>query len=75
MASNKHLQHLQKMVKEFAVEYQINRTNNGHFAVEMRIDGAKKTIFAPGTPSDHRSMLNVRTKIRKAVNLMREQAA
>lgn len=72
---NKHLQRLQKMVQEFAVEYQINRTSSGHLAVEIKLCGKKKTVFAPGTPSDYRSMMNVKTKLRKAVNLMKQAAA
>lgn len=70
MSNNKHLQHLQNLVQEFATDYEINRTKSGHFAVEMRISGVKRTVFAPGTPSDHRSMKNVRTKLRRAASLM-----
>jgi hypothetical protein len=70
MSGNKHLQHLQNLVQELASDYEINRTKSGHFAVEMRISGSTKTIFAPGTPSDHRSMMNVRTKLRRAANMM-----
>lgn len=70
MSVNKHLKHLQNLVQEFASDYEIIRTKRGHFAVEMRIKGSTRTIFAPGTPSDHRSMMNVRTKLRKAANLM-----
>lgn len=70
MSVNKQLQHLQSLVQEFASDYEVNRTKSGHFAVEIRIKGAKRTIFAPGTPSDHRSMMNVRTKLRRAANLM-----
>jgi hypothetical protein len=69
MSVNKHLQHLQSLVQEFASDYEIHRTKSGHFAVEMKISGSKKTVFAPGTPSDHRSMMNVRTKLRRAANL------
>jgi hypothetical protein len=66
MSKNKHLQHLEHLVQEFAKEYEIGRTRSGHFSVVMTIRGAKVTVFAPGTPSDHRSMKNVRTKLRRA---------
>jgi hypothetical protein len=67
MSYNKHLQHLETLVQEFVKEYEIGRTKSGHFSVVMAIDGRKVTVFAPGTPSDHRSMKNVRTKLRRAV--------
>lgn len=66
MSRNKHLDHLRKMVEEFASDYVIERTKGGHLAVCMRHNGARATVIAPSTPSDHRSMLNVRTQLRRA---------
>lgn len=74
MSFNKHLQQLESMVQEFAREYQISRTKNGHLAVRMQRDGRQMTVFAPSTPSDHRSMLNVRTKLRKAATSLAQSA-
>lgn len=67
MSYNKTLQSLKDMVEEFAKEYEISLTRSGHFAVRLTgASGAKVTVFAPTTPSDHRSMLNVKTKLRRA---------
>jgi hypothetical protein len=66
MSKSKHLQHIEELVQEFAKDYEIARTRSGHFAVVMKLGQSKATVFAPGTPSDHRSMKNVRTKLRKA---------
>jgi hypothetical protein len=67
MLHSKHLQSLRKMVGEFSAEYEISRTKSGHYAVRIKgASGLKMTVFAPSTPSDHRSMLNVKTKIRHA---------
>nr|WP_250807463.1 hypothetical protein [Neorhizobium tomejilense] len=75
MSVNKHLQQLRRMVEEFAEEYEIERTKSGHLAVRLARGGAKVTVFAPGTPSDHRSMLNVRTKLKRAASELIERAA
>jgi hypothetical protein len=67
MSQSKHLQSLRKMVEEFASDYEIGRTQSGHYSVRIRgASGARMTVFAPSTPSDHRSMLNVKTKLRRA---------
>lgn len=68
MSINKHLKHLENLVQEFAKEYEIGRTKSGHFSVVMKFGNEKVTVFAPGTPSDHRSMMNVRTKLRRAAH-------
>jgi hypothetical protein len=70
MSHGKHLQSLRRMIEEFAADYEICRTKSGHYAVRIKsASGSNMTIFAPSTPSDHRSMLNVKTKIRHAVSV------
>lgn len=67
MSHSKYLQSLRRMVEEFAADYEISRTRSGHYAVRIKgTSGSEMTVFAPSTPSDHRSMLNVKTKIRHA---------
>jgi hypothetical protein len=75
MAQNKQLAYLARMVEEFASDFQISRTRKGHLAVEIKHGDQTKTIFAPGTTSDHRAMLNVRTKIKHAANELKARAA
>ena len=74
MSASKHVKELRRMVEEFAIQYEIERTKSGHLAVRMAAGNARTTVFAPGTPSDHRSMLNVRTKLKRAVEELRSAA-
>ncbi|MNU29049.1 hypothetical protein D3C71_174960 [compost metagenome] len=67
MSIKKHLRSLEDMVSEMTKDYDIVQTRSGHYAVTIRSGGRKAKVIAPGTPSDHRSMLNVRAKIRQTV--------
>lgn len=67
MSIKKHLRSLEDMVSEMTKDYDIVQTKSGHYAVTIRSGGRKARVIAPGTPSDHRSMLNVRAKIRQTV--------
>lgn len=67
MSIKKHLQSLEAMVSEMTTDYDIAQTRSGHYAVTIRSRGRQAKVFAPGTPSDYRSMLNVRAKIRQTI--------
>ena len=62
----KQFKELAKIVEEFTTDHEIALTSGGHLRILLRRNGATKTVFAPQTPSDHRSMLNVRTKVKHA---------
>jgi hypothetical protein len=66
----KHFKELVDMVAEFTPDHSIDLTNGGHVRIVLRRRGQSRTVFAPQTPSDHRSMLNVRTKVRHAFQQM-----
>lgn len=67
MSRNKTLQSLKELVEQFSRDFEISLTGSGHYAVRLTVSsGARATVFAPSTPSDHRSMLNVKTKLRRA---------
>lgn len=70
MSLNKHLEQVEKVVCEFAKSYQIGRTRSNHLAIEMVVNGQRRTVFFSGTPSDHRAIKNFRTKVRKMTALM-----
>jgi gas vesicle protein len=67
MSIKKHLQSLEAMVSEMTKDYDIVQTRSGHYAVTIRSRGRQAKVFAPGTPSDYRSMLNVKAKIRQTI--------
>nr|WP_250807081.1 hypothetical protein [Neorhizobium tomejilense] len=54
------------MVEVFTKDHDIGLTKGGHLSIELRHRGNKRTVFAPQTPSDHRSMLDVKRKIKHA---------
>ena len=64
----KHFKEIQKMVEEFTSDHEIKLTKNGHLSILVRHNGGKRTVFSPQTPSDHRSMLDVKRKIKLAYN-------
>ncbi len=74
MSIKKHLQALEAMISEMTKDYAIVQTRSGHYAVTIRSGGRTAKVFAHGTPSDHRSMLNVRAKVRQTVRLFEAPA-
>jgi hypothetical protein len=70
VSHNRHLEGLQRVVEEFAKEYEIGRTCSGHLAVALKISGLSRTVFFSGTPSDHRAIKNFRTNVRKLATAM-----
>jgi diadenosine tetraphosphate (Ap4A) HIT family hydrolase len=66
----KHQKELKRIIAEFTTDHDIQPAKSGHIAITIRRNGAQRTVFSPLTPSDHRSMLNVKTKIRRAFNEM-----
>jgi hypothetical protein len=66
----KHQKELVRMVEQFTTDHEIRAAKSGHISITIRRNGAHRTVFSPLTPSDHRSMLNVKTKVRRAYNEM-----
>lgn len=66
----KHQKELVRMVELFTKDHDIRAAKGGHISITLRHNGAHRTVFSPLTPSDHRSMLNVKTKVRRAFNEM-----
>jgi hypothetical protein len=66
----KHRKDLVRMIEEFTTDHDIQPAKSGHISITIRRNGNHRTVFAPLTPSDHRSMLNVRTKVRRAYTEM-----
>lgn len=66
----KHHKELVRMVEQFTKDHEIRPAKSGHISITIRRNGAHRTVFSPLTPSDHRSMLNVKTKVRRAFNEM-----
>jgi hypothetical protein len=58
------------MVETFTKDHEIGLTKGGHLSIQLRHNGKKRTVFAPQTPSDHRSMLDVKRKVKLAYNEM-----
>lgn len=71
----KHLKEIKQIVEQFTTDHVIELTKGGHLSIQLRHNGAKKTVFAPQTPSDHRSMLDVKRKVRTAFNELTAIAA
>ena len=71
----KHFKEIKQMVEQFTTDHVIELTKGGHLSIQLRHKGAKKTVFAPQTPSDHRSMLDVKRKVRIAFNELTAIAA
>lgn len=66
MGGNKYLKSLETMVMAFAKEYEIKRTKGGHIALTLKSGSESATVIASSTPSDHRSILNLRSQLRRA---------
>lgn len=66
----KHHKELVRMVEQFTNDHEIKPTKGDHISITIRRNGAFRTVYSPQTPGDHRSMLNVKTKIRRAFNEM-----
>lgn len=47
-------------------DYAIETTRGNHLKITMRVGGAKRVEYGPSTPSDWRSMHNVRARVKRA---------
>jgi len=66
----KHYRALEKMVSQFTRDHEIQPTRGGHISITLHRNGKHRTVFSPQTPGDHRSMLCVKSKVRRAFNEM-----
>jgi hypothetical protein len=62
----KHLREVTAIVEEFTTDHIIQFTGGGHLSIQIFYNGNKRTVYAPKTPSDRRSILNVKRKIKQA---------
>lgn len=67
-----HLKQLTRELTKVGVKPEVERTNGDHMRLFWEIDGTRQSITTSSTPSDHRSTLNARARIRK---LLREANA
>jgi hypothetical protein len=66
----KHQKELVRMVEQFTKEHDIRTSKGDHISITLYHKGSHRTVYSPLTPSDRRSMLNVKTKVRRAFNEM-----
>lgn len=59
------LRDLEKLALKFCDEVFVEVMNNGHYRIAMTGPKGTRTVFAPSTPSDWRSIKNVRSQIRR----------
>lgn len=59
------LRDLEKLAREFCGEVYVEAINNGHYRIALTGPKGTRTVFAPSTPSDWRSMKNMRSQIRR----------
>lgn len=71
----KHFKEIKNMVDQFTTDHVIELTKGGHLSIQLTHNGAKRTVFAPQTPSDRRSMLDVKRKVRLAFTELSAVAA
>lgn len=60
-----HRKHLERELRNAGIKPEILRTDGGHMRIVFEAGGKPQTILTSWTPSDHRSTLNARARIRK----------
>jgi len=65
MSHLEHRKHLERELRNAGIKPEILRTEGGHMRIVFEAGGKPQTILTSWTPSDHRSTLNARARIRK----------
>lgn len=66
MSSNgEHREQLERELAHVGIKADVGRTEGGHMRVRWTHEGKLRSILTSWTPSDHRSTLNARSKIRQ----------
>jgi len=60
-----HRKHLERELRNAGIKPEVQRTDGGHMRIVFEAGGKPQTIMTSWTPSDHRSTLNARARIRK----------
>lgn len=60
-----HRKHLERDLRNAGIKPEISRTGSGHMRIDFEAGGQPQFILTSWTPSDHRSTLNARARIRK----------
>lgn len=62
---NEHRKALERELHNASVTHSIERTDGGHMRIVFEVNGKSQMITTSWTPSDHRTTLNARARIRK----------
>ncbi|MCS4089116.1 hypothetical protein [Rhizobium sp. BK176] len=65
MSTKKLIRELKAMVETMTNDFEIETTNNNHLRITLFRYGKTARVIAPGTPSDRRGMLNLRSDLRR----------
>jgi hypothetical protein len=60
-----HRKHLERELRNAGIKPEVQRTDGGHMRIVFEAGGKPQSILTSWTPSDHRSTLNARARIRK----------
>lgn len=65
MTHLEHRKHLERELRNAGIKPEVTRTDGGHMRILFEAGGKKQFILTSWTPSDHRSTLNARARLRK----------
>lgn len=63
-STSEHEERLRRELTDVGITPDISRTNGGHMRIRWRAGGNLRSVLTSWTPSDHRSALNARARIR-----------
>jgi len=66
----KHMRELSRVIASVAPDHDITVSKGNHIQVVIRCGGQSRKLFSGKTPSDHRSLLNFKSSVRRAYNEM-----
>lgn len=67
---HKHMRELSRVVSSVTTDHEISISKGNHIQVVIRCGEKERKLFSGKTPSDHRSLMNFKSTVRKAYNEM-----